>query len=74
MTMEKAVLAALKTIFTPANADIGVRSRVNRVHNLLGPERTDGLVINVHRGVANVAWPNGETTIESVKHLVPIVA
>ena len=41
---------------------------------MLGPERTDGLVINVHRGVANVAWPNGETTVESVKHLVPIVA
>jgi len=68
------VLAALKTIFTPAHADIGVRSRVNRVHNLLGPERTDGLVINLHRGIANVAWPNGETTVESVKHLVPIVA
>jgi len=71
---EKAVLAALKTIFTPADRGVGVRTRVNRVHNLLGPERTDCLVINVHRGIANVAWPNGETTVESVKHLVPIVA
>ena len=68
------MLAVLKTFLTPLNADIKIRARVNRVHNLLGPERTDGLVLNVHRGVAYVAWPDGETTIESIKHLVPIVA
>ena len=68
------MLAVLKTFLTQSNAHIEVRTRVNRMHNLLGPERTDGLVINLHRGVAYVTWPNGETTIESVKHLVPIVA
>jgi hypothetical protein len=68
------VLAVLKTFLTPSNADIKIRARVNRVHNMLGPERTDGLVLNVHRGVAYIAWPDGETTIESIKHLVPIVA
>lgn len=67
------MLAVLKTFLAPANTDIEVRTRVNRVHNMLGPERTDGLVINIHRGVAYVAWPNGETTIENLKHLVPII-
>jgi len=68
------VLAALKNVLTPAAAGIEPRTRVNRVHNILGAERVDGLVINVNRGVAYVSWPNGETTIESVKHLVEIVA
>jgi hypothetical protein len=68
------VLAVLKTFLTQSNAHIEIRARVNRTHNLLGPERTDGLVLNIRRGVAYVAWPDGETTIESVKHLVPIVA
>jgi hypothetical protein len=68
------VLAALKSILSSADAEIRIRARVNRVHNLLGPERVDGLVINIKRGVAYVAWPDGETTIESIKHLVPIVA
>jgi hypothetical protein len=70
-----AVLAAvLKTLLTPANADIAIRTRVNRPHNIHGPERIDGLVININRSLAHVAWPNGETTVESVKHLVTIVA
>ena len=70
-----AVLAAvLKTLLTPANADIAIRTRVNRPHNIHGPERIDGLVININRSLAYVAWPNGETTVESVKHLVTIVA
>ena len=68
------MLGVFKTLFSAPAAPIDVRTRVNRVHNLLGPERTDGLVVNLHRGVANVAWPNGETTIERVKHLVPIIA
>ncbi len=68
------MLAALKTILATGNSGIEIRARVNRVHNLFGPERIDGLVINMHNGVAYVAWPNGETTVESVKHLVPIVA
>lgn len=68
------MLAALKNVLSPAVAAIEPRTRVNRVHNILGPERVDGLVINVHRGVAYVSWPNGETTIENVKHLVEIVA
>jgi hypothetical protein len=68
------VLAALMNFFSPAESDIAVRSRVNRVHNILGAERVDGLVINVSRGVAHVAWPNGETTVESIKYLCTIVA
>jgi hypothetical protein len=40
---------------------------------MTGPERVDGLVININRGVAYVAWRNGDTTIESLKHLVPII-
>lgn len=68
------MLAVLKTMLTPANADIQIRGRVNRVHSVLGPERIDGLVINLNRGVAYVAWPNGETTIESVRYLVAIIA
>ena len=68
------MLAVLKTMLTPADADIQIRSRVNRVHSVLGPERIDGLVINLNRGVAYVAWPNGETTIESVRYLVAIIA
>jgi len=71
---EVEVLAVLKSILSSADAEIRIRSRVNRVHNMLGPERVDGLVINIHRGVAYVAWPNGETTIESTRHLVAIVA
>jgi len=68
------MLAVLKNVFTAANPDIAPRIRVNRAHNILGPERIDGLVINVKRGIAHVAWPNGETTVERTKHLVPIVA
>ena len=68
------MLAVLKTFLTPTNADIAIRTRVNRPHNILGPERIDGLVININRSLAYVAWPNGETTVESVKHLVTIVA
>jgi hypothetical protein len=71
---ELEVLAVLKSILTSADAEIRIRTRVNRVHNMLGPERVDGLVLNIHRGVAYVAWPNGETTIESTNYLVPIVA
>jgi hypothetical protein len=66
------VFALLKTIFPPRQ-DIEVRARVNRIHTATGPERVDGLVINTSRGVAYVTWPNGETTLESVRHLVPII-
>lgn len=73
-TGDSEVLSALKTMLTAAEADIRVRTRVNRMHNLLGPERIDGLVINLQRDVAYVAWPNGETTVESTRYLVPIIA
>ena len=66
------MFALLKTIFPPRE-EIEVRARVNRIHNLTGAERVDGLVINTSRGVAYVSWPNGETTLESVRHLVPII-
>ena len=66
------MLSLLKTIFSP-QPELEVRTRVNRIHNMTGAERTDGLVINTRYGVAYVAWPNGETTMESVRHLVPIV-
>jgi hypothetical protein len=72
--MEIALLAVLKNVLTPANADIAPHARVNRVHSILGPERIDGLVISVTRGMARVAWPNGQTTVESIRYLVPIVA
>lgn len=67
------MFALLKSVLTPAPSAIEMRTRVNRIHNLTGPERTDGLVVNLHRGVAYVAWPNGDTTVESTKHLVPII-
>jgi len=67
------LFALLKSILSPTAEDIEIRARVNRVHTLTGPERVDGLVINVARGVAYVSWPNGETTLESVRHLVPII-
>jgi hypothetical protein len=67
------VLALLRSALAPSHAEIEMRARVNRIHTVTGPERVDGLVINLNRGVAYVAWPNGDTTIESVKHLVPIV-
>ena len=67
------MFAFLKMIFSPEQEDIGVRTKVNRLHTLNGPERIDGLVINTKHGVAYVVWPNGETTLESVRHLVPIV-
>jgi hypothetical protein len=68
------VFALLKNALISTQAEIELRARVNRIHNLTGPERTDGLVINLNRGVAYVAWPNGDTTIESVRHLVTIIA
>jgi len=71
---ESEVLTVLKAMLTSADAEIGIRTRVNRVHNVLGPERIDGLVINLKRDVAYVAWPNGETTVERTRHLVPIIA
>ena len=71
---EFGVLALLKSVLSPSHLKIEPRSRVNRIQSLIGPERVDGLVINVNRGVAYVAWPNGDTTMESTKHLVPIVA
>jgi hypothetical protein len=49
------------------------RIKGNRIHTMTGPERVDGLVININRGVAYVAWRNGDTTIESLKHVVPII-
>jgi len=67
------VLTLLKNILITNHEKIAVRARVNRMHNITGPERTDGLVMNVQGGVAYVVWPNGDTTQESVKHLVPIV-
>ena len=67
------MFALLKNVLLPTQSEIEMRARVNRVHNLTGPERTDGLVVNLHRGVAYVAWPNGETTVESTRHLVPII-
>ena len=68
------MLALLKNILTPSHCEIEPRVRVNRIHTLIGPERIDGLVINVTQGLAYVAWPNGDTTVESTKHLVPIIA
>ncbi len=68
------MLALLKNILTPSHCEIEPRARVNRIHTLIGPERIDGLVINVTQGLAYVAWPNGDTTVESTKHLVPIIA
>jgi hypothetical protein len=70
---ESAVFALLKNAFMPTPAEIEMRARVNRIHTMTGPERVDGLVINIQRGVAYVAWPNGDTTIESLRHLVPII-
>jgi hypothetical protein len=67
------VFALLKNLIHSPIPEIQARARVNRIHNLTGPERVDGFVINLHRGVAYVAWPNGETTVESVRHLVPII-
>ena len=68
------MLALLKNILSTGHCAIQPRDRVNRVHTLIGPERVDGLVVNVAHGLASVAWPNGDTTVESTKHLVPIVA
>jgi hypothetical protein len=68
------VLALLRSVLSPSHLKIEPRARVNRVQTLIGPERIDGLVINVNQGVAHVAWPNGDTTMESTKHLVPIIA
>jgi hypothetical protein len=68
------VLALLKNVLSPSHCEIEPQARVNRIHTLTGPERIDGYVINVSHGLAYVAWPNGHTTIESVRHLVPIVA
>ena len=68
------MLALLRSVLSPSHCEIEPRVRVNRVHTLMGPERVDGLVINVNRGLAYVAWPNGGTTVESTKHLVPIIA
>jgi len=67
------VLALLQKILISPR-DIGPRVRVNRIHTLIGPERIDGLVIKVVHGLAWVAWPNGDTTVENTKHLVPIIA
>ena len=67
------MLPLLKNLLISANPEIEARARVNRIHNLTGPERVDGLVVNLNRGVAYVAWPNGETTVESVRHLVAII-
>ena len=67
------MFALLKNAFIPTQAEIEMRARVNRIHTMTGPERVDGLVININRGVAYVAWPNGDTTIESLRHLVPII-
>ena len=67
------MFALLKSALTAPHSPIEMRARVNRIHTVTGPERVDGLVINLNRGVAYVAWPNGDTTIESVKHLVPII-
>jgi hypothetical protein len=68
------VLALLRNILTPPHCEIEPRARVNRIQTVIGPERVDGLVINVSGGLAYVAWPNGDTTVESTKHLVPIIA
>lgn len=68
------MLALLKILFSPAREEIDVRARVNRIHTITGPERTDGLVLNVRRGIAYVSWPNGETTMERVRYLVAIIA
>lgn len=68
------VLATLKNLLSPEQPAIALRARVNRVHNHLGPERLEGLVVKLHGDVAYVAWPDGETTIESVRHLAVIVA
>jgi hypothetical protein len=68
------VLALLRSVLSPSHCEIEPRSRVNRFQTLIGPERIDGLVINVSHGLAYVAWPNGDTTVESTKHLVPIIA
>ena len=67
------MFALLRSALAPNHSEIEMRARVNRIHTLTGPERVDGLVITLHRGVAYVSWPNGDTTIESVKHLVPII-
>jgi hypothetical protein len=67
------VFALLKNVLAPTPSRIEMRARVNRIHGLSGPERTDGLVVNLHRGVAYVTWPDGDTTIESTRHLVPII-
>lgn len=68
------MLGTLKNLLSPERPAIAVRTRVNRVHNHLGPERLDGLVVKLHGDVAYVAWPDGETTIESVRQLAQIVA
>ena len=68
------MLALLKNILTSSHSEIEPRVRVNRVNTLVGPERVDGLVINVTQGLAYVAWPNGDTTVGNTKHLVPIIA
>jgi hypothetical protein len=68
------VSVLLRSVLFPAHCEIEPRSRVNRVNTLIGPERIDGLVINVNHGLAYVAWPNGDTTVESTRHLVPIIA
>lgn len=68
------MLALLKNVLSPSRCEIEPQARVNRIHTLTGPERIDGFVINVSHGLAYVAWPNGDTTIESVRHLVPIIA
>jgi len=73
MLQELSMLALLKILFSPRD-EIGVRARVNRIHTITGPERIDGLVLNVRRGIAYVSWPNGDTTRESVRHLVAIIA
>jgi hypothetical protein len=67
------VFALLRNAFALDHAELEPRTRVNRMHTLSGPERIDGLVINLNHGLAYVAWPNGDTTIESVRHLVPII-
>ena len=68
------MLAFLKALFGRTGCEIEARCKVNRIRTLIGPERIDGLVIKVNRGLAYVAWPNGDTTVESIEHLVPIIA
>ncbi len=68
------MLALLRSVLSPSHCEIEPQTRVNRVNTLIGPERIDGVVINVNHGLAYVAWPNGDTTVESIRQLVPIIA